>query len=266
MELVSDEVKSVWYRRPNQFNLQIRDLAQRELARDELSAFLEGLWLSMRDVFWMNDPHSLQRARKKILQLQIAREIGFRIPRTVVTNNPKEVENFLLECGGRIVFKTLKRGFLESGEKGFNIPTTLVDPSHLERLELVRKVPCLFQECLQKDYELRVTVVGKEVFSVKIDSQASPLTAIDWRRPELIGDLRYEVHDLPKEVSDRCIWLMEILGLQFGAFDFVVNKEGRYIFLEVNPGGQWYWLEHKLGACISSAISDKLALASGEGR
>lgn len=264
--LKSQNVKSVWYRRPNEFNLAIQDAVQKEFAEDELSSFLEGLWLSLRNVFWINDPHKLERARKKIFQLKVAQEVGFRIPLTVVTNDPKEALALFEECDQGIIFKTMKRGFVEHGGKGFNIPTTLLTRDHLSKLELIKKLPSLFQEYIEKDYELRITVVGEDIFPVKIDSQSFPLTSVDWRRPEFIDKLRYTVVELPVEIKELCFAAMRSLGLQFGAFDLVVDKHGNHIFLEVNPNGQWYWLERLAGITVSDSLSQILTSGFDEGR
>lgn len=88
--LFSTEIKSVWYRRPNRLNSPILDPVQRQYAEMEMTQLLEGLWSATTDeVFWLSNPINLERARKKILQLKIAREIGFSVPRTIVTNDPE---------------------------------------------------------------------------------------------------------------------------------------------------------------------------------
>lgn len=256
----SRDVKSIWYRRSQYLNLQISDLAQRDFAKNETNSFLEGLWLSMKEVFWVNDFHNLERARKKILQLRIAREIGFRVPSTIVTNNPVEVKNFFIECEERIIFKTLKQGFLEHEDGEYNIPTTLIAPCHIEHIDLVKHLPSLFQEYINKDYELRITVVGERIFAVKIDFQIYSEAPVDWRHPDIRKKLSYKEVYIPSWLIDLCFVMMKKLGLQFGAFDIAVDKHGQYFFLEINPNGQWYWLERLAGVCISDAISDILCI------
>ena len=254
----SEEIKSVWYRRPNRFNFSIKDFVQKQYAENEIRQFLEGLWLGLRGKFWLNNPASLEKARKKIFQLELARSMGFKIPRTIVTNNPLKVKKFFLDCNRRIIFKAISCEFLDYGDKSFNIPTTLITADHFERLELIRNIPSLFQECLDKAYELRVTVVGKKIFSIKIDSQSNQSTMIDWRHPQFIDKLSYSLSDLPKEISQKCLTMLKKLNLVFGAFDFVVDTNGEFYFLEVNPNGQWYWLEHLTGVSISDAIANIL--------
>lgn len=251
----STDLKSIWYRRPNRLNSPVADPVQRKYAEMEMSQFLEGLWAAtIGEVFWLSNPVNLERARKKVLQLKIARELGFTVPHTIVTNDPEQVRKFFESCDKRIVFKAIHHEMLDYENKSFNIQTTLIDHKHLSRLDLVKKQPSLFQEFIDKEYELRVTVVGDAIFPVKIDSQEYSETAVDWRNPDFIQKLRYTPVNLPQELVDRCHSMVRALGLAFGAFDFAVDKKGACYFLEVNPNGQWYWLEDLTGALISDAI------------
>ncbi len=262
--LNSENVKSVWYRRPNHFNVQIQDPIQRRYAEEEIQNLLNGLWAIMPNVFWLSNPKNLERARKKLLQLKIAREFGFLIPETIVTNDPNCVREFFDFYNGKIVFKALYHEFLNYGDRSFNIPTTLITEKHLEKLALVKKMPSLFQRLIEKEYELRVTMVENEIFAVKIDSQSNPFTMVDWRHPEYIDKLSYAEVKLPGDTSDRCRRMLKRLGLAFGAFDFIASKDGKIYFLEVNPNGQWYWLEDLAGVSISDAITNTLSKERGK--
>jgi len=258
--LDSKNIKSVWYRRPNHFNLQIQDPVQCRYAEEEIQIFLNGLWATISlDVFWLSNPRSLEQARKKLFQLKLARELGFLIPETIVTNDPNRVREFFKIHDTKIIFKALYYEFLNYGDRAFNIPTTLITEKHLDKLELVKKMPSLFQKFIEKEYELRVTIVENKVFAVKIDSQANPLTIVDWRHPECIDKLSYVAVEFSSEVSDCCKRMMKQLGLVFGAFDFIMSKDGKLYFLEVNPNGQWYWLEDLAKVQISDAITTALS-------
>lgn len=258
-EIFLGDIKSIWYRRPNYLNVQIHDPVQKKYAEDEINNFLNGLWISTEQrVFWLSKISSLERARRKVFQLQLARELGFKIPRTIVTNNPKTVRDFWDSCKHGTVFKAIYREFLDYGDKAFNIPTTFITEEHIARFNLVKQMPCLFQEFIDKKHELRVTIVGQKIFPVKIDSQGNPLTAVDWRKPELIDKLNYEMVKLPEKLIETCLVLLNKLDLSFGVFDFVVDKTGEIFFLEINPNGQWYWLEDLIGIPISDAIVDIL--------
>jgi hypothetical protein len=262
--LDSKDIKSVWYRRPNHFNLKIKDPVQRSYTERELSTFLDGLWsIVPQRAFWLSYPRSLEHARKKIYQLELAQELGLLIPRTIITNDPEKVKEFYSSCHGKMVFKAIYHEFLNYGDKTFNIPTTLVTERHLAQIDLIKNLPALFQEFISKDYEMRITVVGEKFFCIKIDSQKNPLTIVDWRNPIYINHLSYSEIKTPDWLKRICAEMLRILDLSFGAFDFVVDKKGRVFFLEVNPNGQWYWLESLTGALISDAIVDTLRRGRG---
>jgi glutathione synthase/RimK-type ligase-like ATP-grasp enzyme len=116
-----------------------------------------------------------------------------------------------------------------------------------------------FQERLPKALELRVTVVGNRVMAAAIDSQALPRAREDWRREGVALIEAWQPYTLPEPVQTRVLKLMDALGLNYGAFDFIVTPEGRHVFLEVNPSGEFMWLMHYPGLPIAEALADVLA-------
>jgi glutathione synthase/RimK-type ligase-like ATP-grasp enzyme len=111
-------------------------------------------------------------------------------------------------------------------------------------------LPCIFQENIEKRKEYRVTVVGDEVFSASVDSQSNEMTQIDWRRKKL----KFRANILPKEIENLCIKLLMELGISFGALDLIETTKGDFYFLEINPNGQWAWIEIDTGLKISDSI------------
>ena len=258
------DIKSVWYRRPNHLNLSIKDPVQKDYAEKEVRSFLDAIWflLEQRErIFFLSRPSAIESARRKLFQLDLAERYGMRIPRTIITNDSEKVRTFHGACSGGMIFKAISNEFLNYGEKSYNIPTTLITADHLRKIDLIRRAPAIFQELIAKDYELRVTVAGKKIFPVKIDSQKNPLTIVDWRNPLCIDKLAYSATTLDPRIELFCLEMLRTLDLQFGAFDFVVDKEGDIYFLEINPNGQWYWLEDLTGSLISDAIVDILTTA-----
>lgn len=259
------DVKSAWYRRPQFFNFPIKDRVQKRYAEEELSNLLAGLWFNLEDVFWLNNPYAMERARKKMLQLRLAHEIGFLVPQTIVTNSPDEAKEFYEGCEGKMIFKAIYLETMDYENLHLNIPTTLVTKKHINRLSLVRGLPALFQELLPKAFELRVTIVGEHIFAVRSKPPNLNFAPIDWRPPDVILQLEHEIMTLDQVTVSRCRTLMKILGLSFAAIDFVGTPDGRLFFLEINPNAQWYWLKKLTGAKISDAIADVLSEASDSG-
>jgi glutathione synthase/RimK-type ligase-like ATP-grasp enzyme len=131
--------------------------------------------------------------------------------------------------------------------------TSALDENHLNSLYRMKGYPTYFQECLHKESDIRVTVVGEKVFAAKIYSQALDETKIDWRKGDSIK-LNYSVYQLPDRIRELCLSLLNQLHLNFGAIDFVETQDGRLVFLEINPNGQWGWIEKRLDLPISDEI------------
>src|SRR5262249_21476922 len=118
--------------------------------------------------------------------------------------------------------------------------------------------PTIFQGYVPKRVELRITVVGERVFPAEIHSQQTQHTKHDWRRYDLDNTPHFP-HDLPCEIRERCVSLVKRLDLCYGAIDMVLTPDGRYVFLEINPSGQYMWIEAQTGLPISAAIADLLS-------
>ena len=150
----------------------------------------------------------------------------------------------------------------EQGEQKV-VFTSTVRTKDLERLADLRNCPAIFQEQVAKALELRITIVGDRVFSAAIDSQRSEKTTIDWRRDGLGLIDEWQPYRLPAEAEDRLLRLMRLLGLNYGAADFILTPDGQHIFLEVNPVGEFFWLEKRPGLPLSGAIARLLVSNQG---
>jgi len=255
-----DRVKSVWNRRPRAPQVS-EDLTEtdRAFASQECTHLLRGLWALLGDRFWVNAPEASRRGSLKPAQLAVARELGFDVPRTLMTNRPEEVPPFVAACGGEAIYKTFTP-YAETDKDGraFTVYTRRLTSADLERLTGLRFAPGIIQEHVPKRVELRVVVIGAIVFAVEIHSQRSERSRDDWRRYDLANTPYYR-HTLPQDVARRCEQLVRRLGLVTGCIDMIVTPDGRYVFLEINPDGQWYWLERRAGAPLLEHFVDLLA-------
>lgn len=252
-----NDVGSILYRRPVPPvpHDAIKDEALRKFCTDESYDFLRGLLLSL-DCHWISHPDAIRRAEHKLYQMKAAGRVGLLMPPTLVSNDPDEVGRFFDVCSGRMVVKCLYMGFIDNQRTPAMIFTSMVSREDLAEIDSVRFAPSIFQKYVDKEFNLRVTVVGDKVFTAKIE--AEPLPGIpDWRACAT-EDLRHSEYSLPASVEQACIDLVRLLNLDFGAIDFVVDKEGNVFFLEINPNGQWAWLETILGLPISAALVDRL--------
>lgn len=263
-ELDLSTVSAVWYRRIaiGQQIPKTMDAQLRRVSIDESRATIQGMIASL-DAFHLDAVHRVRRADNKQLQLKVARELGIETPRTLITNNPDAARSFARECGDGMVMKTLSSfAIYEQGEQQV-VFTNPVLPQDLEHLGELRYCPATFQEHVPKALELRATIVGNQVFTASIDSQQSDKSRTDWRR-DGIGLLNdWEPYQLPAEIQQRLLRLMDFFGLNYGAADFIVTPDGRHVFLEVNPVGEFFWLERSPGLAISGAIAELLMTGNG---
>ena len=229
----------------------------RRTAIDESRATVHGMIVSL-DAYHLDPVYRLRRAENKQLQLKIAREVGLNIPRTLITNDPESVRRFARECNQGIVMKTLTSfSIYEDGVRQV-VFTNSIRTEDLEHLSELRYCPATFREQLPKTLELRATIVGDCIFTASIDSQQSEKARVDWRRDGIGLIDSWQSYALPVEVEQGLLKLMRTLEISYGAADLILTPEGRHVFLEVNPNGEFFWLEKHPGLPLTSAIADLL--------
>ncbi|HVE64969.1 MAG TPA: MvdD family ATP-grasp ribosomal peptide maturase, partial [Thermoanaerobaculia bacterium] len=252
-------IGAVWYRRVRAGNQLPADMGLdlRNMALAEIDATIRGL-LAALPCFILDPPAVIRRADSKILQLQTARAAGLDTPPTLVTNDPSRLRAFAHGFPGGIVAKMASSFAVRSEGHEMVVFTTAVGAQDLENLEGLELSPMMFQERVPKALELRATVVGDRVFTAAIDSQASPRARDDWRMDGLALVDSWTRYELPRSVEERLLAVAERLGLNYGAADLILTPDDRHVFLEINPAGEYFWLENRPGLPISRAIAEVL--------
>jgi hypothetical protein len=254
-----DRVTAVWLRQaqPSIPHAAIVDGKCRDAVAQECRAVLNDAWHAARCRWLPASPSVVRDTQHKLGQLTLAGEVGFELPPTIVTNNPDDVLAFYREHNGAIISKLADLGFHQHLGGEFARYTEVVSRRDIACVDTVRYCPMIYQAYVPKQVELRVTVVGAEVFAAEIRSQETRHTRHDWRRyDDLLTP--YARHELPPDVRQHCLRLTDRLGLGYGAIDLVLTPDYRYVFLEINPAGQYLWIEQATGLPISDAICDVL--------
>lgn len=202
---------------------------------------------------WINRPEANLKASNRILQLTTAREAGLKTPSTLITNDPKAAAKFYQHHDGEIVLKAIHHHGIEIEGKVYSVYTHPLTKDDLSRLDDIAYAPCILQERLDKKSELRVTVVGEKVFAAELDTQAMSSCRDDLHRCTLSQLPKKEVK-LDNTTEEACLKIMNKLGLKYGAFDFIVDEKGQAHFLEINPAGDWYWIEHDTKMPITDSM------------
>ncbi|MEW5356186.1 ATP-grasp ribosomal peptide maturase [Streptomyces sp. 16-176A] len=246
---------AVYYRAPGAFQFpEGMSGPEERFAAAQARAGLGGV-LSALDCRWVNHPTAMARAEYKPVQLAAARACGLTIPATLVTNQPNDVRSFALRVGGPIVCKPVASPVLVEDGQLKSVYTRKLKSTDLTDLRGIDTTAHLFQAWVDKAYEVRLTVVGERMFAVAIHA-GSDAAHEDWRSD--YGSLTYDVITVPDGVATAMRQLMLRLRLRYGAADFIVGPHGNWTFLEVNPCGQWDWIQGATGLPIAAAIADEL--------
>lgn len=245
------QCRVAWWRRVSPFTLDggLGTSTDRDFAASETGQALGGLFQSL-DCTWVNPPSLDAVAQHKPYQWEIARRTGLTLPRTLVTNHPERARLFIQEVGlGRTVYKAflaLPHAWRE---------TRLVSPDDMACLDAVRHAPVIFQEFVP-GADLRVTIVGDRLFAAEVDASSTSYP-VDMRM--VVGEAQVRPVTLPSALADTLLRLMNRLGLVYGAVDLRRRRDGQYVFFEVNPAGQWLFVEKLTGLPITAEIAGLLA-------
>jgi glutathione synthase/RimK-type ligase-like ATP-grasp enzyme len=245
-----DRVRAVWWRRPQAFLLpeSMTDAAHRRFAVSEARTAFQGLYQSMNAV-WVNEPLRDAAAVNKPFQLTLAQRIGLEIPPTLMTNDPDEAVAFWQQNDGTVIYKQ----FLALPETWRE--TRRLRPQEADLVAAVRWAPVIFQRYIEAEADIRVTVIGDELFAAAADVRSGGYPT-DVR---LNLDAAYVSHQLPESVGAQLRRMVNELGLRYGAIDLRLTPDGRYVFLEINPAGQFLYIEQATGQKIAAALAALLA-------
>lgn len=293
-QIDSRSVTSIWFRRQGEFILpEGLTASERDFVESECKSFLGDFYNSL-DGIWVNPRYHEAIATSKLYQQRVARELGMTTPRTLVTNDPHAVREFVESTRGRVLFKPnggvpkakqlTYASRVQAAYAGHFSHEPAVDEhstppeqfpvlfsqilteDKMEMIDHVSSCPVIFQDYIEKQSELRITIVGDDVFAAEIHSQESDQTKVDFREFAFLPKEQAPRHTrftLPPEVEAQLMNLMERLHLVFGCIDMIRTIDGQYVFLEINPSGQWGWIEHFTGFPITQALASLLARSGG---
>ncbi len=252
-----DDITAVWYRRSYHIGKGLEPLLDKEFlgsalgeVRRTLFGMLEGL-----PCFQLERYSVYRRLDSKEEQLRMAVNCGLLVPETCITNSPQQLQQFLQQTGGPVVAKMQSAFAIYREGEEHVVFTNEITEEHLLQLEQLKYCPMVFQEKLPKALELRVTIVGRQLFSFAINSQQMPGAETDWRKEGAALVNSWKPYPLREDITQALMAMMDAYGLNYGAIDLILTPDGQYYFLEVNAAGEFFWLD-KL---CNNAISRQLA-------
>jgi len=242
------DVTAIWARKSADYAFIDENMTEQEyaFAKQEIEQVLFGLLYSL-DCFWLNHPLDMRKADWKCEQLTRATQHGFKIPPTITTNQPEKVRQFAQSYCGEMIYKALSSPLLAADQVSLEqrqndgLATSVITQELMEQLDSIEQLPCHFQQYIPKQFELRVTIIGEQIFATKIDSQSDAKTRIDSRN--LTANIQYSMFHLPEYIKQACLKFMHSYQLNYSAMDFIVTPDNEYVFLENNPNGQFMFID-----------------------
>lgn len=253
LEVISDStgrridltcLQSAYYRKPKAVlpPPNLNDSGAAEFAVAEAEEFLRNLY-HLPSIRWVNHPGRNRKAQPKFPQLKLAQKLGLKTPRSLITNDPQAAKEFCAACDNQVICKSLITTSVKEKDTFLHTYTHKLSEQEVrETLSNVKFAPTFFQEYISKKIELRVTVIGNEVFACEIDSQGCDESKIDWRRKNPL-ELPHRPYKLPSNLQSTLRKFMRSYGLNYSAFDIILTPKDEFVFLENNPNGQFYWIE-----------------------
>lgn len=240
---------SVYYRAPTflRETFSNRQDEEAQLFRSQWAAFVRMLVI-FEKAKWVNHPGATYQAEMKPFQLMKAAQLGFKVPETWITNI---VGLDMLNGYDKVAIKSLDTAILDKGEEEAFIYTTL-----MQRQELATghyNSPFFLQQGLVPKTDIRVTVVRDRCIAIAITADDG--VDIDWRQYK--GGLQYAIHPLPNSLQRLCLSITHTMSLVFSAIDLVLHN-GDYYFIELNPTGEWAWLQQNTGFRFDDLITQEL--------
>jgi hypothetical protein len=251
-----EDVSAVYYRRPampvvkGEVSPGLRAWIQSEYRRT-----WGGLLLALNRPRWVNHPLAISGASYKSEQLVRSQRFGLSVPETLITTEPEQARAFCARHDWCVIVKPLGHGEIRGTDEETDqvVYTNALSRELENKLSAVAHCPTLFQYRVQKLIDIRVNIIQHECIAVALHSQEQPISRIDCRRNNMAG-MRYSLVRLPSALADTLIKLTRSYDLYFAAIDLARDTNGRYWFFELNPAGQWAWLEQAIEVPLSTAL------------
>lgn len=256
----ASEISAWWFRREPVFPPNDGLSGVDRYIESQKSIFLHMMLHELADQRPCIDaPSQVTRAKSKLLQQRVAVSRGLSVPATFTGGSPNLAWLWTHEVSGQLCSKAIEAGRITNEDGSAHAKfTTLFERRSEKELSSLRSCPVNIQQFIPKQLELRVTVIGQDVFAASIDvSAANEPSKIDWRHYDW-ANTRYAKFELPAPVRSKILAVMEDLNLHYGAFDFVVTPDEEYVFLEVNPTGQFLWVEDLTDLPLTDAMAKLL--------
>jgi len=256
-KLSTEKIKLIWWRKPNEYypDPEVTDEWAKQYAVEETKSLVQSLSGLFPDANWINNYYNLRLPSRRINQIPLTKQLGIPIPATLVTNQYESIVSFLKQEGSCII-KPMDYSCFLHDDKQYACYTRPIDLETIDSLrDSIHLAPVFIQKRIPKKAEYRVTLIGKKSFVCRIETEHLNDAEVnqDWRVTEP-DKLVHTPDTLPEDYIAKLHKMLELLGLNFGAFDIIRGDDDVLYFIELNPNGQWYWIEILTGMPMVKAM------------
>ena len=231
--------------------------------RKEFRSYSKYFFELLNEIPTLGNPFLSEKDPSKAHQIKIAQEVGLKTPDTIITNSKKNLKEFASRYD-QIICKNI--GDISSiyYYRLFMTYTSVIDN------ELIEQLPdqfflSLFQEAIDKEFEIRVFYLDGQLFSMAIFSGNDPQTKIDFRMYNAEKPNRTVPLKLPNDLEDKIVAFMKRVNLSTGSLDLIYSRTGDYYFLEVNPVGQFCMVSFPCNYNLEKLVASHLIKISHNG-
>lgn len=211
------------------------------------------------DLFPLGHPRAMDAAENKLRQLNAARRVGLDIPETIYSTDAGALAEFAARHESVAVKPLSQPGvnFLDESKPDGLLWCRAYPGAELARtIRATGRTQLYLQENIVKLRDLRILLLPRQVFACEIDTSSLPPGEPDWRR--VTGALPHRMIGLDAPFERQLRDFLREMGIVSGSFDFALTNNGRRVFFECNPNGQWLWVEKLAGAPIAEAVANEL--------
>lgn len=259
----TENVKVIWWRKLGSWDRytvfpEIKEKSAVNYCQKETDALIHSLPGLYPKAHWINSWQYIEFASYRINQITTAKQLDIKTPETIITNSYEKLEDFVNRQGDCIIKPTDQHDAFTKNGKKYQLYTRKIDVSQLNDFKnSIHFAPVFLQKEIKKRYEYRITIIGDKYFVCRIQSQDinNDDAKLDWRiiNPDKVG---HYADDLPISYISKLQAMLKYFNLNFGAFDIIEDINGNLFFIELNPNGQWYWIEILTGLPMAQAMAD----------
>lgn len=265
-----ENIKAYWYRRG--LLTQNIPISGTEEWEKQIAAHLSEEWESLSAfIHWRLKQIPCingfmdEIGNNKLINLYRAQSCGLKVPdyKIITTRDQlKEVLSqespWIMKGIAETIFFTYEDKQIPTSPRQYVSSLTSVLDQKEEAFAQDTFFPTFVQKMIEKEIEIRVFYLHKQVYAMAIFSQLAESSSIDSRNEAFDHQLRYVPYLLPDELHKNIQCFMEKSKLTCGSLDFILDTEGTYWFLEINPVGQFDYLSSYCNFNLEKKIAQKL--------